>query len=244
MKIHAAAEPVARGSNNNENKASAATGGNLSPEGWYSLMQRRDEADAENSPRMNLIADEDVMLQVRNGEGEMLGVLFERYHDALFSFYVRLMGDRAVSDDLVQEVFLRILRYRDTYQPGTPFRPWIYQIARNARIDHYRNTPRHEAFEPEMLPLVMLPDSAQQEQESALLQRALMQLSDDKREVLILARFQEMKYTEIARLLGCELNTVKTRVHRALQDLRAAFRRLEQSSSATDISLRRRANEM
>lgn len=244
MKIHAAAEPVARGSNNNENKASAATGGNLSPEGWYSLMQRRDEADAENSPRMNLIADEDVMLQVRNGEGEMLGVLFERYHDALFSFYVRLMGDRAVSDDLVQEVFLRILRYRDTYQPGTPFRPWIYQIARNARIDHYRKTPRHEAFEPEMLPLVMLPDSAQQEQESALLQRALMQLSDDKREVLILARFQEMKYTEIARLLGCELNTVKTRVHRALQDLRAAFRRLERSSSATNISLRRRANEM
>lgn len=207
-------------------------------------MQRRFEADAENSPRMNLAADEDVMLRVRNGEGEMLGVLFERYHDALFSFYVRLMGDRAVSDDLVQEVFLRILRYRDTYQPGTPFRPWMYQIARNARIDHYRKTPRHEEFAPEMVAPVLLPDTAQQEQESALLQRALMQLSEERREVLILARFQEMKYTEIARLVGCELNTVKTRVHRALQDLREAFRRLEQGSAATDISIRRRANEM
>src|SRR5690348_11687708 len=119
-------------------------------------MQRRFEADAEDSPRMNLAADEDVMLRVRNGEGEMLGVLFERYHEALFSFYVRLMGDRAVSDDLVQEVFLRILRYRDTYQPGTPFRPWMYQIARNARIDHYRKTPRHEEFEPEMVAPVLL----------------------------------------------------------------------------------------
>lgn len=207
-------------------------------------MQRRFEADAENSPRMNLAADEDVMLRVRNGEGEMLGVLFERYHDALFSFYVRLMGDRAVSDDLVQEVFLRILRYRDTYQPGTPFRPWMYQIARNARMDHYRKTPRHEEFAPEMVAPVLLPDTAQQEQESALLQRALMQLSEERREVLILARFQEMKYTEIARLVGCELNTVKTRVHRALQDLREAFRRLEQGSAATDISIRRRANEM
>ncbi|HEV2205369.1 MAG TPA: sigma-70 family RNA polymerase sigma factor [Candidatus Acidoferrales bacterium] len=193
---------------------------------------------------MNLAADEDVMLRVRNGEGEMLGVLFERYHDALFSFYVRLMGDRAVSDDLVQEVFLRILRYRDTYQPGTPFRPWMYQIARNARMDHYRKTPRHEEFAPEMVAPVLLPDTAQQEQESALLQRALMQLSEERREVLILARFQEMKYTEIARLVGCELNTVKTRVHRALQDLREAFRRLEQGSAATDISIRRRANEM
>lgn len=207
-------------------------------------MQRRFEAIAEDSPRMNLAADEDVMLRVRNGEGEMLGVLFERYHDALFSFYVRLMGDRAVSDDLVQEVFLRILRYRDTYQPGTPFRPWMYQIARNARIDHYRKTPRHEEFAPEMVAPVLLPDTAQQEQESALLQRALMQLSEERREVLILARFQEMKYTEIARLVGCELNTVKTRVHRALQDLREAFRRLEQGSAATDISVRRRANEM
>lgn len=207
-------------------------------------MQRRFEAIAEDSPRMNLAADEDVMLRVRNGEGEMLGVLFERYHDALFSFYVRLMGDRAVSDDLVQEVFLRILRYRDTYQPGTPFRPWMYQIARNARIDHYRKTPRHEEFAPEMVAPVLLPDTAQQEQESALLQRALMQLSEERREVLILARFQEMKYTEIARLVGCELNTVKTRVHRALQDLREAFRRLEQGSATTDISIRRRANEM
>lgn len=186
------------------------------------------------------------MLHVREGESEMLGVLFERYHGTLFSFYVRLMGDRGVSEDLVQEVFLRILRYRGTYQPGTPFRPWLYQIARNARMDHYRKTPRHETFEPEMVPPIVPTDSAQEQQEGALLHRALMQLSEDRREVLILARFQELKYTEIARLLGCELNTVKTRVHRALQDLRVAFRELERgvqksarASATPDISLGR-----
>jgi len=168
------------------------------------------------------------MLQVRNGEGEMLGVLFGRYHGPLFNFYARLMGDRTASEDLVQEVFLRILRYRETYRPGTPFRPWMYQIARNARMDHYRKAPRDEAISPETELQATPPDSAQQEQESALLHRALMQLSEDRREVLILARFQELKYTEIATLLGCELNTVKTRVHRALRDLRGAFRQLEQ----------------
>jgi RNA polymerase sigma factor (sigma-70 family) len=191
-------------------------------------MQRQFDADAENSSRMISVADEELMLQVRNGEEEMLGVLFERYHGPLVNFYTKLMGDRAVSEDLVQEVFLRILRYRQTYQPGTPFRPWMYQIARNARVDHFRRTPRHEPFAPEMLPPVVPPDSAEQEQEGTLLHRALMQLSEDRREVLILARFQELKYTEIAGLLGCELNTVKTRVHRALRDLRAAFRQLEQ----------------
>lgn len=224
--------------------------GNLFPEGRYSPMQRQKEADAENSSRMKPAADEELMLQVRNGEGEKLGVLFERYHGALFSFYARLMGDRAVSEDLVQEVFLRILRYSRTYEPGTPFRPWMYQIARNARMDHYRKTPRQEAFEPDMIPPVVPPDLAQKEQEGELLHRALMQLPEEKREILILARFQEMKYTEIAEVLGCELNTVKTRVHRTLKDLRAAFRELQegggrerQSSPGPGAYAKRRAGQ-
>jgi RNA polymerase sigma factor (sigma-70 family) len=186
-----------------------------------------------------------LMIQVRNGDGEKLGVLFDRYHAPLSNLYSRIMGDRAASEDLVQEVFLRILRYRQSYQPGTPFRPWIYQIARNARVDLLRKSPRSQVtFEPEMIPPVMPRDSAQQEQESALLHRALMQLPEEKREVLILARFQELKYEEIAAIMGCELNTVKTRIHRALQELRKVFRQLEQGLGAgtpagTDLSPRR-----
>ena len=181
------------------------------------------------------------MLQVRNGECETLGVLFDRYHAPLFGFYARLMGDRGVSEDLVQEVFLRILRYRQSYQPGTPFRPWIYQIARNARMDHYRKTPQQVPFAPEMAGAVAPADSAQRDQEAALLHQALGQLPEEKREILILARFQELKYTEIAALLGCELNTVKTRIHRALADLRKSFRQLEQGGgrAGLDIPLRR-----
>ncbi len=84
------------------------------------------------------VLDEELMLQVREGAGEMLGELFDRYQTPLFNFYAKLTGDRAVSEDLVQEVFLRILKYRQSYKPGTPFRAWVYQIARNARADHYR----------------------------------------------------------------------------------------------------------
>jgi RNA polymerase sigma-70 factor (ECF subfamily) len=197
-------------------------------------MKEQERADAENDQVMKLAPDEDLMLEVRNGAGETLGVLFDRYHTPLYNFYSKLTGDRTLSEDLVQEVFLRILKYRQSYQEGTPFRAWIYQIARNARVDHYRKTPKHITFEPEMAPAVMPKDSAQHSEEAELLHRALMQLPEEKREILILSRFQELKYDEIARLLGCELGTVKTRIHRAIHELRQTFRQLESGAINKD----------
>jgi RNA polymerase sigma-70 factor (ECF subfamily) len=185
---------------------------------------------------MTLAPDEDLMLQVRDGAGEMLGVLFDRYQAPLFNFYSKLTGDRTLSEDLVQEVFLRILKYRQSYRPGTPFRAWIYQIARNARVDHFRKFPHQTALEPEMLPPVLPRDSAQELQEAQLLQRALMQLPEEKREILLLCRFQELKYQEIAELLGCELATVKTRIHRALLELRKTFQQLTQTTMLKQAS--------
>src|SRR4029077_10658289 len=175
---------------------------------------------------MTLAPDEDLMLQVRDGAGETLGVLFDRYQTPLFNFYSKLTGDRTLSEDLVQEVFFRILKYRHSYRPGTPFRAWMYQIARNARQDYHRKHPQSLPVEPEMSPAVISADSADAEQQAALLHRALLMLPDEKREVLVLSRFQELKYEEIARLLDCEVGTVKVRVHRALRELRGIFEKL------------------
>lgn len=175
----------------------------------------------------NSISDEELMSQVRSGVGEMLGVLFERYHVPLFNFYLKLTGDRSMSEDLVQEVFFRILKYRHSYRPETAFRAWMYQIARNARVDHLRKRRPEASWEPEMSPAVEPVDTAQQSQETVLLHNALMRISEDKREVLVLSRFQDLKYEEIAQLLGCEVGTVKTRVHRALQELRQIFHQLQ-----------------
>jgi RNA polymerase sigma-70 factor, ECF subfamily len=184
---------------------------------------------------MSVVADEDLMLQVRDGETEKLGVLFDRYQTPLFNFYTKMTQDRALSEDLVQDVFLRILRYRQTYRPGTPFRTWMYQIARNARIDQVRKVKPEAAFTSEPASPPPGSDPAQQKQESALLQRALMQLPEDKREILILSRFQELRYEEIAGLLGCEVGAIKVRVHRALQQLRENFRQLERGGTAKGV---------
>jgi RNA polymerase sigma factor (sigma-70 family) len=205
------------------------------------------ETAPENDPRMQLATDEDLMLQVRDGAGETLGVLFDRYQAPLFNFYAKLTGDRGLSEDLVQEVFLRILRYRQSYKPGTPFRAWIYQIARNARVDHFRKTRKETELDPDMPAPKPKVDPAQQEQETELLQRALQQMPEEKKEILILARFQELKYDEIARLIGCEVATVRVRVHRALQELRQIFRQLESGGgpiAGKPISPRRLGHEV
>jgi RNA polymerase sigma-70 factor (ECF subfamily) len=178
------------------------------------------------------VPDEDLMLQVREGAGEMLGELFDRYQTPLFNFYAKMTGDRAASEDLVQEVFLRILKYRQSYRPGTQFRSWLYQIARNARADFYR---KHRPEPAEAAKVDVAPAAqagAEQSQHEALLHRALMQLPEDKREILLLSRFQELKYEEIARLLGCETGAVKVRVHRALQQLREVYLALENNPAA------------
>lgn len=168
--------------------------------------------------------DEDLMLQVRQGAEDRLGVLFDRYQAPLFNFYAKLTGNRAVSEDLVQEVFLRILKYRQSYQPEAPFRAWVYQIARNVRVDHFRKNPVQAEWKPEMSPSFVPPDAPLKDQEKLLLHRALMRLPEDKREILVLGRLQEMKYEEIARLLGCEVGAVKVRIHRALQSLKEAYK--------------------
>ncbi len=178
------------------------------------------------------VSDEELMAQVRNGASERLGVLFDRYQTPLFNFYLRLTGNRLLSEDLVQEVFLRILKYRQSYNAEQGFKPWIYRIARNARSDHFRKQQPQTEWTPEMSPPVVPIDSAQKQQEAALLHRALMQLPEEKREVLILSRLQEMKHEEIAGLLGCEVGTVKVRVHRALQELKQAYHQMQAANPA------------
>src|SRR5690242_13759619 len=82
--------------------------------------------------------DEALMQAVSAGDLAQLGVLFDRHHRAVFDFLVRTTGRRAVADDLVQDVFERILKYRTTFRGDVGFRPWLYRIACNARADYYR----------------------------------------------------------------------------------------------------------
>jgi RNA polymerase sigma-70 factor (ECF subfamily) len=143
----------------------------------------------------------------------------------LYNYFLRLCGQASTSEDLVQEAFLRVLKYKHTFKGQGQFKGWLYQIARSARADHYRKHGREVELSEEaqeMLPSLHagVQDVLEDEQRAALLRAALDRLPEAKREVLVLSRFQNLRYHEIARALGCAEGTIKVRVHRAMKDLR------------------------
>jgi len=137
-------------------------------------------------------------------------------------------GRRDLSEDLVQDVFFRMLKYRHTYRPEKPFAAWMYQIARNAQTDsrHKRRLEVELGDTDTKTTAHGVDEKLTQEQQIGLLRKALAQLPDDKRELLVLSRFQNLKYDEIASLLGCEVGAVKVRVYRAVRALSQIFNEL------------------
>ncbi len=161
------------------------------------------------------------MDEVSRGRTAALAELFERHHRPVYRFFLRMSGEPQLSEDLAQEVFFRVLKYKDTFHPGRPFLAWLYQIARNLLTDNARK--RKFEVLPGELEVVSdregTDDEIARRQEILLVRRALARLPVEKREVLVLSRFQNLKYEEIAALLGCEVNTVKVRVYRAVRAL-------------------------
>lgn len=174
------------------------------------------------------------MSEVCAGATDLLAVLFERHHRLLFRFFLHLSGSRILSEDLTQEVFFRMLKFRETFQRGSRFTPWMYQIARNVHTDHLRKRQSEmplwdEKGERELEPAdptVSAESRLLQAGEMVILRKALDRLPADRRELLVLARYQQLKYEEIAEILQCDVGAVKTRVFRAMRQLGDLFFRL------------------
>jgi len=169
--------------------------------------------------------DSEVMMRVRDGHPEELGVLFERHHVRLLNFFMRMTGDRHLSEDLVQDSFIRMLRYKDTFRgEGGGFATWMFTLARSVCIDRLRKEARRRHHDiDDFDPASETPsphEAVESAQSSRILQRCLMRLPEEKREVLVLHRFHFKKFREIAEILGCSVATAKTRAHRALHELR------------------------
>lgn len=179
---------------------------------------------------MSLTTDHDLMLSVRDGNIDNLGLLFEKYHRQVFNFFLKQTGSQQASEDLVQDVFYRMLKYKHTYRAEGKFTTWMFSIAHNAKIDYYRKRKRKgDALEDTDQLIDQDPgpgDRLEKLDESELIQQALSKLSSDKREVLVLSRFKNLKYEEIGEIMGCKVGTIKARVHRALKELAEHYHEL------------------
>lgn len=181
------------------------------------------------------------MRAVRDGDVARLGTLFERHHVAVFDFLSRMTGNRTAAEDLTQDVFVRMLKYRATFRDDGRFETWMFRIARNARADYFRKRDVAESTPTEAMdgPSSAPGPASQFERgrDEARLRRALLQLREDRRELIVLAKYREMKYEAIAELLGVDQGAVKVRIHRALKELREIFLTLAESDSC-DVKTR------
>ena len=181
-------------------------------------------------------SDHELMLAVRGGELDALGELFERHQRPLLGFLVNLTGDRTAAEDIAQTVFQRMLKYRHTYRDDGSFTAWMYHLARRCAADHYRkSSSQPAAVDPAELSEhadegPTAPERAAHGEDREILRRARACLGPDEREVLLLSRFQELSFAQVAGVLECSVGAARVRAHRALAELRRHFLKLQKGA--------------
>jgi RNA polymerase sigma-70 factor (ECF subfamily) len=165
--------------------------------------------------------DEWLVLRCQIGEREAFDLLIARWHEPLWRYAVRVTGDPDASADLVQEVWLRVLRGFGRLREAARFQAWLFGIARRVLMDRLR--VRYAGPQFDEVDLTALPDpapDADREEEIALLETGLSQLPVLEREVLVLFYLQELSLNDIAEIAGIPVGTVKSRLFRARKLLR------------------------
>lgn len=157
------------------------------------------------------------------GDAEAFEALFRRYEPRAYAFFLRRTGSRERAQDLYQELFLRIHRARDRYDPRLPFTPWFFQIANRLLVDDHRRAFRnHEVPIGDHEPPAGRPDSEEQVGARQQSLRLLASLSPEERYVVLSSKVEGIGYPELAAHLGKSADAVKKMASRAIQRLRAA----------------------
>lgn len=172
------------------------------------------------------------MLNVKEGQSQKLGLLYERYKKRLFSFFYQMNKDVSLSEDLVQNVFIRVLKYKHTFSEDSKFITWVFQIARNEMYDHFKKHKKHQHKDISVVDFSLsdnntIDDDIEVLENSSTLKKALNLLSSEKKEILILSKFKELKYKEVGNIIGCSEGNARIKVHRAVNELKTIFLTLE-----------------
>ncbi|MCG8414711.1 MAG: sigma-70 family RNA polymerase sigma factor [Pseudomonadales bacterium] len=175
-------------------------------------------------------SDNELMLGVQQGRLQLMGEIYERHHRLVFNFLIKLTGNRQLGEDMLQETFVRALRYASGYRANAKFTTWLLTIARNVSIDFWNEETGHhsesewglEAIEDERSDpgyLEELSDDARR------LQLALLEVPQQQRELILLAKIKQLSIADLANMYGCSNGALKVRLHRAMEDLRTVYNR-------------------
>ncbi len=179
-------------------------------------------------------SDVDLMLDVKAGDEASFDLLLRRYRTPLVNFLCRMVHDRATAEDLAQEAFLRVYRARNKYSPSAKFTTWLFRIATNLALNSIRDN-RHRQMEtsidapideedarPRELPSreMRIDEHMMDRDRCDFIRRAIASLPEKQRVAVLLHKYEEMDYGEIAKILECSESALKSLLFRAYETLR------------------------
>src|SRR5882672_1029292 len=172
-------------------------------------------------------SDAEVVARVLGGEREAFGLLIRRYEPALLRYATRMLGSRDSAADAVAEGFVRAYRHLASCRDPARLRTWLYRIVANRCKSHLGRRPTGDVSLDDAPPVADPGDNEaafEQAEQMALVERALMTLSPEKREAFLLKHVEGMSYEEMAAATGERIPTLKMRVHRAREALLEALK--------------------
>jgi RNA polymerase sigma-70 factor (ECF subfamily) len=180
----------------------------------------------------SLERDAELMLRVRSGDEASFTALLDRHRAPVVHFLYRMLQNQAVAEELAQEVFLRVYRSRGTYEPTAKFTTWLFRIATHLALNWIRdgrNEKLHESLDQELegVPRQVADQNPTVEQAMlyearlAEVRRAIELLPAKQRAAVLMHKYEEMEYSQIASVLECSESAVKSLLFRAYETLRS-----------------------
>jgi RNA polymerase sigma-70 factor (ECF subfamily) len=189
------------------------------------------------TPEVDL--DTQLMIQVQADDDSSFGTLLNRNRNLVVNYLYRMVANRAVAEELAQDVFVRVYRSRQTYEPTARFSTWLYRITTNVALNHFRDEKRSQndvsldvqdaahARREASDQALLIEDRMVREVVMEQIRRAVRALPAKQRAAVIMHKYEEMDYAQIAKVLGCTPSAVKALMFRAYETLRMRLRFLQ-----------------
>lgn len=195
----------------------------------------------------SLERDAELMLRVRDGDEVSFALLLEKHRNSVIHFLYRMVQNQAIAEELAQEVFLRVYRSRETYEPSAKFTTWLFRITTHLALNHVRDRRKDKLNDsidekvedgaPRQLPAReanveerLLRDARLDE-----VRKAIEELPDKQRGAVLMHKYEEMEYSQIASVLGCSESAVKSLLFRAYESLRTSLRQFSPGGTGQKI---------
>lgn len=175
---------------------------------------------------MKHLSDQELMAIVQSGDHSPASEVYDRYAARIYNFALRFLKNAEAAEDATQEVFVKMLRHANQFQGDAKLSTWLFSITANWCRDYLRKADnKSKEGDDVLVALPASPDHApdrtlEKRENEIRVQRALMELTPEQREAILLSRYQGLSYAEIAQISGCSEGAVKTRVFRAMETLK------------------------